>query len=214
MRGTLIVMVKEPRPGRVKTRLGRDIGPVPAAWWFRHQSRRLIRRLRDRRWRLVLAVSPDREGLASRVWPPDLGRLPQGRGDLGQRMARLLRAAGPGPVCLIGADIPGVTRRHVGRAFAALGAGRVVLGPATDGGFWLIGVQPGAALPPGSFSGVRWSTRRALSDTLANLRTTRVTLVDRLADVDCADDLGTAFAGARTVAFAMTQQAPRVRAEP
>ena len=49
-------MVKEPRPGRVKTRLGRDIGLTTAAWWFRHQTRRLIRRLTDPRWDLILAV--------------------------------------------------------------------------------------------------------------------------------------------------------------
>ena len=57
MRRTLVIMVKEPRPGRVKTRLGRDIGMVGAAWWFRHQTRSLIRRLRDPRWQIVLAVA-------------------------------------------------------------------------------------------------------------------------------------------------------------
>jgi glycosyltransferase A (GT-A) superfamily protein (DUF2064 family) len=59
-RARLILMVKEPVPGRVKTRLGRGIGMVPAAWWFRHQTARLIRRLEDPRWELVLAVTPDR----------------------------------------------------------------------------------------------------------------------------------------------------------
>jgi glycosyltransferase A (GT-A) superfamily protein (DUF2064 family) len=67
MTPTLIIMVKAPRPGRVKTRLGRGIGMGAAAWWYRHQTRTLIRRLRDPRWQIVLAVSPDREGLASRV---------------------------------------------------------------------------------------------------------------------------------------------------
>ena len=90
VRPTLIIMVKEPVPGRVKTRLGRDIGMTAAALWFRHQTRSLIRRLRDRRWDIVLAVSPDRDGMASRFWPADIPRVPQGRGDLGVRMARLL----------------------------------------------------------------------------------------------------------------------------
>ena len=72
---TLVIFLKEPHPGRVKTRLGRDIGMTAAAWWFRHQSTRLIRRLGgDRRWQTVLAVSPDHEGLASRVWPSRLPR--------------------------------------------------------------------------------------------------------------------------------------------
>ena len=73
-------MVKEPRPGRVKTRLGHEIGMVEAARWFRRQSLSLLRNLRDPRWELVLAVSPDREGLASRIWPAGLARVPQGRG--------------------------------------------------------------------------------------------------------------------------------------
>lgn len=83
-------MLKEPRPGRVKTRLGRDIGMIAAAWWFRHQTQRLLRGLRDPRWDLVLAVAPDTQGMKSRVWPGDLLRIPQGRGDLGARMTRVL----------------------------------------------------------------------------------------------------------------------------
>jgi len=83
---TLVIMLKEPHPGRVKTRLGRGIGLVPAAWWFRHQVRRLLREVEDPRWDVVLAVSPDAEGLTSRVWPAHFVRVAQGSGDLGDRM--------------------------------------------------------------------------------------------------------------------------------
>ncbi len=188
MRRTLIVMVKEPHPGRVKTRLGRDIGRVPAAWWFRHQSARLIRRLRNPRWDLVLAVSPDREGLGSRVWPDELPRLPQGHGDLGARMVRIMRAV-TGPVCVVGADIPGLRAAHVARAFAALGAHDAVFGPATDGGYWLIGVRHPRRLPHGALRDVRWSGPHALDDSRATLAGYRIALTDRLADVDTAADL-------------------------
>ncbi|NNK16068.1 MAG: hypothetical protein HKP51_04085, partial [Sulfitobacter sp.] len=74
MNRTLIVMVKEPHPGRVKTRLGADIGLVSAAWWFRNQVSTLLRRIEDPRWQVVLAVSPDVEGVQSRVWPAHLPR--------------------------------------------------------------------------------------------------------------------------------------------
>ena len=189
MQKTLVIMVKEPRPGRVKTRLGRDIGMVGAAWWFRHQTRSLVRRLRDPRWQIVLAVSPDREGMKSRVWPVDLPRKPQGRGDLGDRMGRMLRGAPDGPVCLIGADIPGITRGHIARAFGALGRAEIVLGPAPDGGYWLVGAQRYSALPSGMFNNVRWSTENALADTLASVNGRRVTLLDHLRDVDTVADL-------------------------
>jgi len=182
-------MLKEPRPGRVKTRLGREVGMVPAAWWFRHQTARLLRRLDDPRWRLVLAVSPDREGLQSRVWPAHLPRIPQGRGDLGARMGRLLRGMPPGPVCIVGGDIPGLGTRHVARAFATLGQSDAVFGPAPDGGFWLVGMKRVAKPPATLFSGVRWSSPDALADSMASLRGLRVALADTLRDVDTAADL-------------------------
>jgi rSAM/selenodomain-associated transferase 1 len=189
MRRQLIVMVKEPRPGRVKTRLGRDIGMTVAAWWFRHQVARLLREVDDPRWHLSLAVSPDRAGLQSRVWPAHLPRLPQGPGDLGDRMGRLLRSAPPGPVCIIGADIPGIRRAHVARAFDALGQHDAVLGPAHDGGFWLIGLRRTGRVPDGLFQGVRWSTSHALRDTINSLDGQRVALTDRLHDIDTEADL-------------------------
>ncbi|NOD32323.1 TIGR04282 family arsenosugar biosynthesis glycosyltransferase [Ruegeria atlantica] len=189
MQRTLVIMVKEPQPGRVKTRLGREIGMVAAAWWFRHQTQSLIRRLRDPRWRIVLAVSPDQQGLNSRVWPADLPRAAQGRGDLGARMGRMLRGMPKGPVCLIGADIPGISRRHIARAFDALGRSQMVFGPAPDGGYWLVGAQRYAALPARLFQNVRWSTEHALADTLASISGGRVSLLDQLRDVDTVADL-------------------------
>ena len=189
MRQTLIVMVKEPRAGRVKTRLGRDIGMVPAAWWFRHHARDLIRRLRDPRWRIVLSVSPDVQGLNSRFWPGDLARLPQGRGDIGQRMIRALQGIPLGRVCLVGADIFDLRRQHVSRAFAALGGHDIVFGPTEDGGFWLVGVHGGRALPRGLFQNVRWSGPDTLGDAILSMTQGRVGLVDRLQDVDRATDL-------------------------
>ena len=191
MQRTLVIFLKEPRPGRVKTRLGRDIGMVEAAWWFRHQAARLIRRLRrDRRWRTVLAVSPGREGLASRFWPAHLPRWPQGPGDLGDRMGRALRAMPPGPVIIIGADIPGLTTRHVAEGFRLLGRHDAVLGPAPDGGYWMIGLRRGGrAVPAGLFRGVRWSSPDALADTVASLAPLDVGFAATLRDIDEAADL-------------------------
>ena len=189
MRPALVIMLKEPRPGRVKTRLGRDIGMVAAAWWFRHQTSRLIRQVQDPRWQVILAVAPDRAGLASRVWPAHLPRIAQDGGDLGDRMARLMRVLPPGPVCIIGGDIPGVRKHHIARAFKALGANDAVFGPAPDGGYWLIGLRRTAAVPAGFLRGVRWSTADALSGSMATLPGARIALVDTLRDVDTAADL-------------------------
>lgn len=187
MNRTLIVMVKEPRPGRVKTRLARGIGTVAAAWWFRHQVARLLRDIRDPRWRVVLAVAPDR-AVAARALPA-LPRIAQGKGTLGDRMARAIRSAGPGPVCVIGADIPGVSRAALWKAFRGLVGNDAVFGPAPDGGYWLVGVRNGAQPPATLFETVRWSTPHALSDSIASVPGARIALVDELADVDEAADL-------------------------
>lgn len=182
-------MTKEPRPGRVKTRLGRDIGMVGAASWFRHQCAGLLRRITDPRWDTVLAVSPDREGLSSRVWPEHLARMPQGRGDIGQRMTRVFRGLPPGPVCIIGADIPEINRAHVAGAFKALGEHSAVFGPAADGGYWLIGLKRFAPPPKTLLANVRWSSEHALSDSLTALPYSDVAFLDTLRDVDTVKDL-------------------------
>jgi rSAM/selenodomain-associated transferase 1 len=189
MKPTLIVMVKEPRPGRVKTRLGRDIGMTAAAWWFRQQTRQLLRRLDDPRWTMVLAVSPDIQGLQSRIWPEHLPRWAQGGGDLGDRMARMLGGAAGGPTCLIGADIPGIQSVHIAQAFTALGGHDAVFGPAPDGGYWLVGLKHPRRQPPSLFKNVRWSTEHALVDSKASMPGYCIAEIATLRDVDTADDL-------------------------
>lgn len=185
----LIVMVKEPRPGRVKTRLARDIGSVEAVWWFRHQTRSLLRRLDDPRWRIALAVAPDREGLSSRVWPPGIPKIPQGSGDLGARMARLLTGHRHCPALLVGSDVPDLQASHIARAMRLLDRNDAVFGPSPDGGYWLVGLRNLRPAPPGFFKGVRWSSEHALSDSLATLPGLRIGFADTLSDVDTVADL-------------------------
>ncbi len=186
-RPRLVIMVKEPRPGRVKTRLGQDIGHVRAAWWMRHRLRTLARGVTSPGWDTILAVAPDTARHSPML--PDLARIGQGPGDLGDRMGRLFRGLPPGPVLIIGADIPAITRAHVAAGFAALGDHPAVIGPASDGGFWAIGLKRSAAVPAGLFAGVRWSSPHAMADTLATLPFSRVARLPVLNDVDVASDL-------------------------
>ena len=184
-------MVKEPNPGRVKTRLGRSIGMTNAAWWFRHNAQSLIRKLSvDSRWKTILAVSPDIDGLTSRVWPNHLPRWAQGGGNLGDRMGNIFRNAPKGPILIIGADIPNIKPGFINDAFDALGNHDAVVGPALDGGYWLIGLKRGARPIPNSlFKGVSWSSETTLSDTLDSLGANKVKHIIQLQDVDTADDL-------------------------
>jgi len=188
-------MVKAPRPGRVKTRLARDIGEIAAVRFHRHNTAAVIRRLRDPRWRLVLAVTPE-TARAARWWPQDLPRISQGQGDLGARMAHVFAQAGSGPALIVGSDIPGITPGRIAAALCALRGADAVIGPAPDGGYWLIGLRRGPG-PRGLFDGVRWSGPHARADTIASLeaRGLRVALADELSDVDDAASYRAAAAG-------------------
>ncbi len=179
----LVVMVKAPLVGRVKSRLARDVGPVEAARFYRVATAALLRRLgRDRRWSTVLAVTPDRMRAAP-FWPQDLPRIGQGPGNLGRRMQGVMDLLPPGPVVIIGSDIPGIRPEHIGKAFRFLGAADAVFGPAADGGYWLIGLKRRPRVPQ-IFGNVRWSTEHALADTLANCRGLNVRFLEVLEDVD------------------------------
>jgi rSAM/selenodomain-associated transferase 1 len=185
MRRHLVLFVRAPQLGRGKRRLARAIGDVATVRFERLMLALLLRRLAtDRRWRLRIAVTPDKARRDAHAWRRGVEAIGQGSGDLGIRMRRALAACPPGPVVLIGGDIPALAASHVADAFRLLGARDLVFGPAEDGGFWLVGARRSPRLPR-LFERVRWSSPYALADTLAGLpRRITVGLVDRLEDVD------------------------------
>ena len=123
-RPTLIVFARSPAIGVGKTRLARDIGAVEAWRIYRAMSARVLWAVRDPRWRTVVRL--EGRGLDT-AWPR-LPVEPQGRGDLGARLTRALRAHARNGVAVIGVDTPEVSRAHIASAFRA----RNAIGPATD----------------------------------------------------------------------------------
>lgn len=185
LRAHLVIFTRLPRYGAGKRRLAAGIGPVQALRFQRVMLAQTLRRLgADPRWTTWLAVTPDRSG----PWPPRFGVLLQGAGDLGRRMARVVKALPPGPLLIIGSDIPGITAGDVARAFRALGDHDAVFGPAMDGGYWAVGFRRRPRLVD-PFHNVRWSTEHALSDSLANLAGASVAMLDMREDVDDAASL-------------------------
>lgn len=185
----LVIMVKEPIAGRVKTRLAREIGVVGATMFYRHAMRGVIARLAHQPfWRTVLIVDPD-SAVSSRMLPAGGTRAGQGRGDLGARMQRPMRVLPPGPICLIGTDVPDISVADVRRAFQQLGNYDVVFGPAEDGGFWLVGLRRTPRVIDPYRARVPWSRSDTLAQTLANLSGVRVGFTARHHDVDSAADL-------------------------
>ena len=181
----VIIFVKAPRLGQVKSRLAAGIGALSALRFYRETMARVLRAVsRDTRWRTFVAITPLR-ALHGQLWDQDLSRLDQGAGDLGRRMARAFRALPPGPSVIIGSDIPELAPRHIAAAFRALGGHDAVLGPADDGGYWLVGLKRTRPVPAGLFQRVRWSSPHTLADTRAGLpRHFSVALLETLEDVD------------------------------
>lgn len=193
----LVIFVRAPQIGAVKRRLAKDIGAYAAWQFYRRTTADLLRRVGDPRWRCWLAVTPDWLATGTRFWgaPLRAGRYSgfgQGPGDLGRRMAAPVRDLPPGPVVIIGSDIPDLRREHIADAFAELSTADFVFGPAADGGYWLVGCKRRSMhedLRRTLFRGVRWSTRHVLEDTLANVpRHRSVALLETLHDIDTGED--------------------------
>ncbi len=183
----LVVMARFPIAGGVKTRLARTIGTTRATWFYRHAVASTLARLgRSPFWQTIIAVTPD-SARGALLWPRHCSVMAQGSGALGERMQRLLQHQKPGPVVLIGTDIPGIEVADIRNAFRSLGRNDVVFGPAEDGGFWLVGLRrrPSAARP---FANVGWSQPTTLAQTRANLTNKRVGHVAMLSDIDDGED--------------------------
>ena len=194
----LIVMARWPAPGRCKRRLASSLGAAAAA---RIQARLTCHTLAVARQlgielgiELVLAV----EGLAPRAARRlgdqlGVGRIVlQGGGGLGVRMQRQFQRAateGARRVVLIGSDLPQLERADLASAFAALDHQEAVLGPACDGGYWLIGLR---RPEPALMEGIAWGSEQVLEQTLAALarRGLEPALLPWRSDLDRGEDLG------------------------
>ncbi|MGE0047245.1 MAG: DUF2064 domain-containing protein [Hyphomonadaceae bacterium] len=179
---TLIVMARAPALGRGKRRLAAELGEAQALRIARGLLTRTLKIARDPRWRTELRVTPDRA--RSPLFPRKLPRKPQGGGDLGARMARALkphrRAA------IVGTDCPGASRREIARAFRALQRNAFAVGPAEDGGFWILAARSGKAAAA-LMRGVRWSSAHTLDDVIGRMARMPAELAT-LRDIDTAAD--------------------------
>ena len=186
----LIVFVKAPRAGFVKTRLAAALGPHGALAAYRALVERVLGELSPLR-DVELRFAPDDATAEISAWlRPDWGAAPQGDGDLGARMHRAFAQAFAScatRVVLIGSDCPHVNTGDIAAAAAALTEYDVVLGPAEDGGYWLVALRAPA---PGLFEQIAWSTERVLAQTRARAPSLglRVHLLRTLPDVDTVED--------------------------
>jgi hypothetical protein len=191
----LILFTRYPEPGKTKTRLIPVLGEGGAADLQRLMTVRTVETARQAsdRGRLEVQVHFDggpKDGM--HTWlAPDLVYRPQSEGDLGDRMQQAFESAFSEDcrrAVIIGTDCPDLCAHDIRQAFASLRSVDVVLGPASDGGYYLIGLRGPA---PELFRAIPWGTENVLEETLRRARDARLTtrLLRRLDDVDRPEDL-------------------------
>jgi len=192
-----LVFVRAPVAGRVKTRLAAALGAEGALQVYRRLAEHTLREARALGGEVRVHFTPADAGPQVHAWLGDGPRyLPQSAGDLGARMETAFRAAfqdGADRVIIIGSDLPELSAALLRRAFDALESHPAVIGPARDGGYYLLGMRQ---MIDGLFDGIPWSTDEVLARTLERLGAAGIepALLDTLNDVDEVDDLPAGWA--------------------
>jgi uncharacterized protein len=186
----LIVFVKAPRAGFVKTRLGATIGAEAACEAYHQMLDALCKQIGSLR-NVQLRFSPNGAQSELQQWQqPGWTMAPQGEGNLGTRLTAAFRealAAGTQRVAIIGSDCPYLTVRDIDQAWTNLRDHDIVLGPARDGGYWLVALRQ---LYAELFGDVSWGTSDVLRQTIHRARAAglRIHLLRELSDIDTEHD--------------------------
>jgi uncharacterized protein len=185
-----MVFVRAPRVGTVKQRLGAVLGREAATEAYRSMVALVLEQIPSGFDVQLYYCPPDATAEVAHWLRPGWKARPQAPGDLGARMNSAFEEAfaeGVERAVLIGSDIPTLQGADLEEALAALGQHDLVLGPARDGGYWLVGLRQ---LQPELFRQMSWSTARVLRLTLdrAKEASLRVHLLRELDDIDTAED--------------------------
>ena len=188
------VFAREPVLGQVKTRLNGELGAERVLALYQAMTRRIVTTVVDSRLAdmdLWVSSNPSHEFFLTICNRKNI--YPQMGSDLGERMGFTVRqtlASGDvDSVILVGSDCPAMNEAYLESALAALAGGKdVVIGPADDGGYVLIGIRHDV---PELFDGIPWGTESVLSTTIDRIRSLRLNdhYLDMLWDVDRPQDL-------------------------
>ncbi|NJK93383.1 MAG: glycosyltransferase [Blastochloris sp.] len=186
MSPVVVVMLKEPVPGRVKTRLAAAVGEEEACRIYRGLVERQLSVL-PQDWEREICFAPDNAEAAMRAWLGSGWRYhAQSGGDLGERMWAAVERNRPDaerPVILLGGDCPYVDQDIMKQCRERLENHELVIGPSLDGGYYLLGLKKGI---PELFRNMSWSTDVVLAETLRRAGQMGISagLLPELEDVD------------------------------
>lgn len=185
--------MKFPEPGKVKTRIARVAGCDYATETYRHIAEKVFQNTlpADREYERIIFYTPESRERKFRSWLPGERLIAQRGRDIGERMANAIRDLfyeGASKSVIAGVDIPELEAEIVREAFKKLGSADIVIGPATDGGYYLIGMK---SLHREIFRNMLWSTEKVFKHTIHvidSLKLKYETLIT-LSDVDTLEDL-------------------------
>lgn len=191
----LIIFIKYPQAGRVKTRLARSIGRENAARLYRAFVEAILKRTKCKSFQRVIFYNPARKEKETRNWlgeaaPGSVFALQRGR-DLGERLSHAFKFAfdrGAARAVAIGSDSPLIDKALIVGALRKLRDVRCVIGPALDGGYYLIGLS---SLNEKIFQGIHWGTESVLGQTIAKLKQLKIkyALLSKSFDIDSYQDI-------------------------
>lgn len=190
----LVVMIKYPEPGNVKTRLGRQIGMVRAARLYNDFVLAMIARCREMSFPVIFSCHPDRSEEDYRKWlgtdNPIIFQNGTNLGAIMQDCFEQLFLMGFVRVVMTGSDIPHLPVKYIERGCKALDDNDIVMGPAMDGGYYLLGMKKSCFLSR-IFNGIPWSTSQVYPMTMQIIKENRLKcyVLPALRDVDTLDDL-------------------------
>ena len=177
------IFARYPVPGKAKTRLIPAIGEAAAAALHRRLVEHTVAVVQASGLPCELRVTGAPLGDFAAWLGRDVPLVAQGNGDLGERLARV-----PAPVMLIGSDCPDLASWHLQQATQALSSNTAVIGPAADGGYWLLGLSRAI---PHCFTDISWSTDAVAGQTRTRLADEGITPaeLETLHDCDQPEDL-------------------------
>lgn len=180
----LVLFTRYPEPGRAKTRLIPALGADGAAALHRRLTEATLAMLRKTEMDVEVWVAGAPLGAFVDWLGPATVKL-QPEGDLGARMAYALH---PTPAIIVGSDLPDLAPAHIEGALQMMAEGRVALGPAEDGGYYLLGLPEPA---PFLLRAMNWGTDAVLAETTRRLDAEgrSYALLPKLADLDRPEDL-------------------------
>jgi rSAM/selenodomain-associated transferase 1 len=190
----ILLFLRAPERGRVKTRLAASLGNDAALTLYRSFVEDILTMLSQTGFPVIPYGHPaEKLGDISTWLGPHLPCRPQSGKDLGRRMATAFSEAfsdGFDRVVLVGSDIPDLPPRIIQNAFSALDQEGAAFGPAEDGGYYLVAFRKSAFLPE-AFENISWSTEKVLAQTLVVFQenSAPVRLLERWRDIDTIEDL-------------------------